>query len=120
MKDLDMGLDAMERVLKKAKFEGMRHFGHSCMFWFRDLEIRIDMEESKSRQEEHRVEERCSRMISKKVTNKSANFTQGLDYHYTIRIPPWAILKYIISMIAKLQVMYVSTVTMGRRQRTQL
>lgn len=32
MKDLDMGLDAMERVLKKVKYEGMRHFGHSCMF----------------------------------------------------------------------------------------
>jgi hypothetical protein len=27
-----MGLDAMERVLKKVKYEGMRHFGHSCMF----------------------------------------------------------------------------------------
>lgn len=30
MKDLEMGLDAMERVLKRAKYEGMRHFGHSC------------------------------------------------------------------------------------------
>ncbi|KAF8469917.1 aminotransferase [Gautieria morchelliformis] len=32
LKDLDMGLDAMERVLKKVKYEGMRHFGHSCTF----------------------------------------------------------------------------------------
>jgi len=29
LKDLDMGLDAIERVLKRVKYEGMRHIGHS-------------------------------------------------------------------------------------------
>jgi aspartate/methionine/tyrosine aminotransferase len=29
LKDLDMGLDAMERVLRKAKKEGTKSFGHS-------------------------------------------------------------------------------------------
>lgn len=32
MHDLDMGLDAIERVLKKVKYEGMHHFGHSCKY----------------------------------------------------------------------------------------
>lgn len=29
MRDIEMGLDAIERVLRKVKYEGMRHFGHS-------------------------------------------------------------------------------------------
>ncbi|KIJ44276.1 hypothetical protein M422DRAFT_168476, partial [Sphaerobolus stellatus SS14] len=34
MKDLDMGLDAIERVLRKAKYEGMTGFGRDCELTF--------------------------------------------------------------------------------------
>lgn len=32
LKDLDMGLDAIERVLKRAKYDGMHAFGRDCTF----------------------------------------------------------------------------------------
>ena len=61
MKDLDMGLDAIERVLKRVKYEGMKHFGHSCTSQVHPCSfIRIDVDvcaAQKFRQEKHRREE---------------------------------------------------------------